>query len=236
MIPGFKTKSIRTTTLGDRLRLARIRKNHELKDVEDATKVRVRYLEALERDEYESLPAQVYAVGFFERYCDYLHLPREKYTTDFKRMFAAWQSMQKDALSPHSSLREPKLIVTPPLILATLTGVVVTVMVSYIWLQVHRLTAPPPLEIITPSDETKVAIETIQVAGKSDPGMMIEINNQRIAQDTDGTFKESVALQSGINSITVVATNRFQKHSSKTIQVLRTGQTTGQPQPTTPAS
>lgn len=232
MIPGFRTKSIRTTTLGDRLRLARVRKNYELKDVEEATKVRMRYLEALERDDYESLPAQVYAIGFLERYCDFLHLSRDKYTLEFKRMFAAWQSMQKDALSPHSSLREPKLIVTPPLILATLTGLVVTVMVSYIWFQVHRLTAPPTLEIITPSNETKVAIETIQVTGKSDPGTVIEINNQRIAQDTDGTFKESVALESGVNSITIVATNRFQKHSSKTIQVLRTEQTPVQPQPT----
>lgn len=225
MITGFKTKRIRTTTFGDRLRLARVRRNRDLADAEEITKVRLRYLEALEHDDFASLPAQVYAIGFLERYLDYLHLPRERYVNEFKRGFAAWQSMQKETLSPRRTIKEPKLIITPPLILATLTGLIMATMVGYIGFQVHRLTAPPTLEIITPSNATKVAIETIEVTGKADPGTTIEINNQRIAQNADGTFQENVALQTGVNSITVVATNRFQKHSTKTIQILRTNST-----------
>ena len=222
MITGFKTKRIKTTTLGERLKLSRTRKEKTLLDAEEATKVRARYLEALESDSFENLPASVYAIGFLERYCDFLHLPKSKYLIEFKRSLATWQSMQKQPLSPRRSVREQKIIITPKIIFGFTATLVVTVMVGYIWIQLLNLTAPPKLEIITPKEETKVAIDKIEITGKTDPGATIEINHQKIAQDKEGNFKETVALDNGINTLEVVAINRFQKQSTKTVQVLRT--------------
>lgn len=224
MITGFKTKRIKTTTLGERLRLARTRQEKTLLDAEEATKVRVRYLEALESDDFENLPASVYSIGFLERYCDFLHLPTAKYLTEFKRTLSAWQSMQKEPLSPRRSVREQKIIITPKIIFGFGATLVVLTMVGYIWVQLLNLTAPPKLEIITPKEETKVAIDNIEISGKTDPGAAIEINHQKIAQDREGNFKQTIALDNGINTLEVVAVNRFQKQSSKTIQVLRTSE------------
>ncbi|MGF1472379.1 MAG: helix-turn-helix domain-containing protein [Rubrobacteraceae bacterium] len=50
--------------------------SHE--DVEEATKIRVRYLEAMERDDFEALPGAVYAQGFLRTYANYLNLDGEE--------------------------------------------------------------------------------------------------------------------------------------------------------------
>lgn len=50
--------------------------SHE--DVERATKIRVRYLEAMERDDYEALPGAIYAQGFLKTYANYLDLDGEE--------------------------------------------------------------------------------------------------------------------------------------------------------------
>ena len=45
-----------------------------LQDAERATKIRKRYLEGLERDDYTVLPDAVYAQGFLKTYANFLGL------------------------------------------------------------------------------------------------------------------------------------------------------------------
>jgi cytoskeletal protein RodZ len=49
-----------------------------LKDVEQATKIRTRYLEGLEREDYSLLPDAVYARGFLKTYANFLGLDGEQ--------------------------------------------------------------------------------------------------------------------------------------------------------------
>ncbi len=60
--------------LGAQLRTRRRELGLELADVETSTKVRVRYLQALEDGEFGVLPGPVYAVGFARAIADYLGL------------------------------------------------------------------------------------------------------------------------------------------------------------------
>lgn len=223
MIQGFRKKTIYQKSLGEKLKSIRLRKDKSLIDAEEITKVRYRYLEAFERDDIGSLPGMVYAVGFLQRYMDFLEIQnQELYLTDFKRSFSAWESFNKHKLTPKRSVKETKLIITPKLIFSSFASLLVIALTGYIWLQVNQLTSPPTLEIITPSESTKVAIEMIEISGKADPGSVVSINNQVITQDTTGKFSEKIALDSGLNTIEVIAKNRFNKQTSKTINVLRT--------------
>jgi cytoskeleton protein RodZ len=61
-------------TIGQTLRAAREERGAELSDVEVATKIRVKFLAAMEEDRWEELPAPVYARGFLEIYARYLGL------------------------------------------------------------------------------------------------------------------------------------------------------------------
>lgn len=60
--------------IGQLLEKKRREKGLSLKDVEQATKIRTRYLEGLEREDYSMLPDQIYARGFLKTYADFLGL------------------------------------------------------------------------------------------------------------------------------------------------------------------
>lgn len=60
--------------LGNELRDARLRLNFTLLQVEKQTKIRVKYLEALEQGNYSMLPSGVHARGFLRAYARFLNL------------------------------------------------------------------------------------------------------------------------------------------------------------------
>ena len=60
--------------IGNSLREARVRQQLEFAELEQATKIRARYLRALEEESFDTLPAQTYVKGFLRTYADYLGL------------------------------------------------------------------------------------------------------------------------------------------------------------------
>src|SRR3569833_1032560 len=56
------------TPIGDRLRIAREAKGLSLDDVARQTRIPIRHLEHIEREEWDSLPAITYSVGFVRSY------------------------------------------------------------------------------------------------------------------------------------------------------------------------
>jgi cytoskeleton protein RodZ len=70
--------------IGRILEHKRKEKGLSLGEVEEATKIRKRYLDGLERDDYAVLPAGVYAQGFLKTYANYLGLDGEVLTRQLK--------------------------------------------------------------------------------------------------------------------------------------------------------
>ncbi len=59
---------------GEKLRVAREKKAWSLLNAEEATKIRARYLEALEAEKYETIPGTAYVKGFLQTYAKHLDL------------------------------------------------------------------------------------------------------------------------------------------------------------------
>lgn len=68
--------------IGSTLREARTRQELELGDAERATRIRARYLGALEEERFEQLPAEAYAKAFLRTYADFLGLDGELYAAE----------------------------------------------------------------------------------------------------------------------------------------------------------
>ncbi|HLJ58739.1 MAG TPA: RodZ domain-containing protein [bacterium] len=64
--------------IGERLRNAREARGLSLDDVEAATRIRRRYLEALEEEAFDRLPGPAYVRGFLNAYASHLGLPPEE--------------------------------------------------------------------------------------------------------------------------------------------------------------
>jgi cytoskeleton protein RodZ len=76
--------------IGDLLREEREKKGLSLSDVENATKIRVRYIKALETEQYQIIPGEVYRLGFLKNYARLLDL-------DPNTMINRYKSAQKSA-------------------------------------------------------------------------------------------------------------------------------------------
>jgi cytoskeleton protein RodZ len=74
--------------IGNSLREARLRQGLDLGEIEQATKVRSRYLKALEEEQFEALPGQTYVKGFLKAYADHLGLDGDLYVEEFNSRYA----------------------------------------------------------------------------------------------------------------------------------------------------
>jgi cytoskeletal protein RodZ len=73
--------------IGSSLREARLRQELDFPEVEQATKIRAKYLRALEDEQFEVLPAQTYIKGFLLTYADYLGLDGQLYVDEYNSRF-----------------------------------------------------------------------------------------------------------------------------------------------------
>jgi len=75
--------------IGNSLREARERRRLDFAQAELATKIRGKYLRALEDEEFELLPAQTYVKGFLRTYAEYLGLDGQLYVDEFNSRFVS---------------------------------------------------------------------------------------------------------------------------------------------------
>lgn len=83
---------------GEKLREARERHGFTIEHVEEETKIRKLYLNALEEENFSLLPPQVYANGFVKRYARFLDLDEEELSNEFKEL--AYGNIPIDAPEP----------------------------------------------------------------------------------------------------------------------------------------
>jgi cytoskeletal protein RodZ len=89
--------------IGARLREARMRAKIDINQVEADTKIRAKYLRAMENEEWELLPGEIYAKTFLRTYADYLGLDSRELVDDYRREY---ERPTDHDLRPLSSGRE----------------------------------------------------------------------------------------------------------------------------------
>jgi hypothetical protein len=75
--------------LGTSLREARTRQGLDFPQAELATKIRAKYLRALEEEQFDALPAETYVKGFLRAYADFLGLDGQMYVDEYESRFVA---------------------------------------------------------------------------------------------------------------------------------------------------
>jgi transcriptional regulator with XRE-family HTH domain len=86
--------------IGHRLREARESRGLSLDDVECATKIRVRHLDALEAERFELLPGDAYVRGFLRSYADFLGLEGQPFVDEYTARFPNAEPALELAPSP----------------------------------------------------------------------------------------------------------------------------------------
>ena len=120
--------------IGNSLREARLRQHLDFPEIEQATKIRAKYLRALEDEQFEVLPAQTYVKGFLRSYSEYLGLDGQLYVDEYNSRFVVGE---EDAPPrPRRSAPPPSrgVQVQSRVVLLTLLGIAaVTALVIVAW-------------------------------------------------------------------------------------------------------
>lgn len=73
--------------IGNSLRETRLRQQLDFPELEHATKIRGKYLRALEDERFELLPSHTYVKGFLRSYADYLGLDGQLYVDEYNSRY-----------------------------------------------------------------------------------------------------------------------------------------------------
>ena len=121
--------------IGNSLREARLRRHIDFADAEHGTKIRGKYLRALEDERFELLPSHTYIKGFLRSYAEYLGLDGQLYVDEYNSRFVVGEEEAPvrarrvpAAKARRSDRRESRIVV---LALAAITLVTALVIVAW---------------------------------------------------------------------------------------------------------
>jgi hypothetical protein len=120
--------------IGNSLREARERQGLGYPEIELATKIRAKYIRALEEEDFTAIPGDAYIRGFLRTYAEYLGLDGDVYVDEYaSRFITSW----RDELPPRPERRRIRTRERPVerrAVLLVLAGiVVVTALVFAAW-------------------------------------------------------------------------------------------------------
>lgn len=201
--------------LPERLYAARERKGVDLYRAERDTKIRARYLAALERGEYKELPGDVYTKGFLRNYANYLGLDAEEIVGQWRRERGA-SAPSKTLLTVPRPIAQPRpgLQFSPGIVVAALLTLLIVGVGVWLGVQVMRFAKPPTLVVTAPREATLQLGEdatSFTFEGTSIPGATITVEmaggNRQVSADSTGAWSLTVDLRRGRNEFKVDATD-----------------------------
>jgi cytoskeletal protein RodZ len=199
--------------LGEVLRAAREAKGVDIGRVERETKIRERYLSALERGDYGDLPGSVYTKGFLRNYGTYLGLDPE-YLIDLYRLETSTPVTERPRMPvpprPLATRGSRAFVVTPGVIAAAILTVLVGGFVAYLGYEIVNFARMPELRITEPAGNVNAWTElTITVRGTTAPNARVTVanlpENPTVLADASGDFVMTVGLRPGSNVMRLTA-------------------------------
>lgn len=198
------------------LRDERIKQGYSLADVQRVTKIKQKFLKAIEEGTFYGLPSEAYALGFVKSYAAFLGLPTFKITAYFRREYAGeGGEYLLNFRKSEEHFRKLK-IVTPKRVAFLLIVIAVS---SYIFFQYSSLFFGPWVEILVPKQGEEYSQNIIRVEGKTDPYATVAVDGDEVYVGIDGKFSKSLYVFSGEKKIVIIAKNRFGKETRREVMV-----------------
>jgi cytoskeleton protein RodZ len=194
--------------LGDALRERREHKGVTMQQAAEDTRIREKFLQAIESGDYQSLPGTVYTKGFLRNYAQYLGLEPEE-------MLALYTGERVGAdpartFSPMRPLVKRSFIFTPTVLVPVIVLGGILLFIAYFYYQFTSFAVAPHVDITDPSGDAVSSTAEYLVKGKTNPDGRITVSVSPgldalgdVKPATDGTFSVSVPLKPGPNHIEV---------------------------------
>ena len=204
------------TPVGETLQLARERKGVDLFRAERDTKIRLRYLSALEDSAYEDLPSPVYTKGFLRNYAIYLGLDPDELLERWRDEMESARSAERIAVAPPPmpiAAPSRRVTLTPGMVVSGLVVLVVLAFIGYLGVQLLRYAEVTPVSLTKPANVfSTIDAERTILEGTSGAGATITIRGPgdelyTATANQDGQWSREVNLARGRNDFSITATD-----------------------------
>ena len=223
--------------LGEILRTEREKKGITLDQAAADTRIREKFLKALEDDDHRSLPGTVYTKGFLRNYAEYLDLNGEELVVLFhqERGMPVEPTRRYNTLKP---IGRRSLVFTPAVFVPVVVLAGVLLFVGYLYYQFTSFAVAPALEVTDPATDAIAQDAAFVVKGHTVPAGRVTIQVfpgpmtvADIHPNSDGTFSAPITLTAGSNHIVVEVLDPSGKVSKVNRSVLLQPQNAGSPAP-----
>jgi len=214
--------------LGEQLRAQRDRKGITLEQAAADTRIREKFLKALEDGDYQSLPGPVYTRGFLRNYAEYLDLETDELILLYHHESGRpVEPVQSRTFKPYRPIARRGLVFRPVVFLPVIILAGVGLFGGYIYYQLTTFATLPRLEITDPASDGLAASAELPVRGVTVPDGRITVNVfpgpdvfGDIRPALDGSFSTTVALKPGSNHVVIEVLDAAGKTNrvSRTIQ------------------
>jgi len=211
--------------LGDALRLQREQMGVTLVQAAEDTRIREKFLQAIESGDYQSLPGTVYTKGFLRNYAEYLNLDPEEMLALYTGERGGTEPAR--TFAPMRPLVKRSFIFTPAVLVPVIVLAGIVLFIGYLYYQFTNFAVAPHVDITDPPGDAVSQAPEYTVKGKANPDGRITVRISpgldpipEVHPARDGTFSVTVPLKPGPNhvEITVLDPSGKLALASRTIQ------------------
>src|SRR3989344_4133372 len=185
-------------SVGEILKKQREKLGLELKDIEKAIKARIKFLTAVEENNWKIFSSKIYISGIIKNYSRYLGLNSSNALAFFRRDYEKLESINfKRRLAGSYFTPETRKIFITIIILIFL------VFFAYFGFQLKQYFSPAKVSILAPEGDTFKKKESVKILGKTEKDATITVFGERIFQNSDGLFEYVFPLKPGENELAI---------------------------------
>ena len=155
-----------------------MRRGVDFAQAELSTKIRGKYLRALEDEQFELLPAQTYVKGFLRIYAEYLGLDGQLYVDEYNSRFVSGEDheprVRRSAARPQ---RRNRRIETNVVLVALAAIAILTVIVISAWKSGDSTTTPPVRHVTTKTSKPHVVASLLSLRAVRGPSRVTARKN-----------------------------------------------------------
>jgi len=221
----FKPSKIMSAAevMAEQLRQSRLEKRLNLADIAAKINIKKEYLEALEKGEYNKLPAGVYGKNFLKEYAIFLGLNYKELIKDFQSEKTILPGEKSKEVFPQQIIKKRNFLIFPKIIKNFVIVAVTLVCLLYLGFCLKKIVSSPMLEVIEPKDSQVIKGNFVNVLGKTEAEAEIAINGETISLEQgekESLFTKKINLKTGLNTIIITAKKKYGREETVERQVL----------------
>ena len=225
--PASSAQATRSA-VGEKLREAREIRGVDLFRVERDTKIRTKFLSALENGDFADLPGDVYARGFLRNYATYLGMDADELEEEWREEAGQVTPVKPIIVGPQPLTMRRKVTFERSHVVIGIVAIIVLVVAGYFGFQLTRYLSYPTIDIAAAgASPVIVGIGDTQyvLSGVATPNttVLISWNGQdpkSVTSDDSGHWTYHAVLQAGSNQFDITAKNLDTSHASRTVRLI----------------